>query len=84
MLVGKEVAFTITHSLPANGGPGGVNLFETMTLAKWLTSKDREFATIYIAPASPGGPPQDVSMLIVSAGWAKVRDGVGEGDEAVR
>ena len=31
LLVGKEVAFTITHSLPANGGPGGVSLIKTKT-----------------------------------------------------
>lgn len=37
-----------------------------------------------MAPAGPGQAPQDVAHVIVSAGWAKVRDGVGEGDEAVR
>lgn len=37
-----------------------------------------------MAPAGPGQPPRDVAQTIVEAGWAKVRDGVGEGDEAVR
>jgi staphylococcal nuclease domain-containing protein 1 len=37
-----------------------------------------------MAPAGPGQPPQDVAALISTSGWAKVRDGVGEGDEAVR
>lgn len=37
-----------------------------------------------MAPAGPGQPPQDVAALIASSGWAKVRDGVGEGDEAIR
>lgn len=37
-----------------------------------------------MAPAGPGQPPQDVAALIATSGWAKVRDGVGEGDEAVR
>lgn len=46
--------------------------------------QEREFANFLMAPAGPGQAPQDVAMLIVSAGWAKVRDGVGEGDEAVR
>ena len=46
--------------------------------------QDREFANILIAPAGPGQPPQDVASLIVSNGWAKLRDGVGEGEEAVR
>ncbi|WVR05260.1 hypothetical protein IAU60_002272 [Kwoniella sp. DSM 27419] len=67
MLVGKEVAFTVTHSLNSNG-----------------PSQDREFVTLLIAPAGPGQPPQDVASLILAQGWAKMRDGVGEGDEAVR
>lgn len=46
--------------------------------------RDREFANVFIAPAGPGQPPQELALLIVSNGWAKVRDGVGEGDEAVR
>jgi staphylococcal nuclease domain-containing protein 1 len=46
--------------------------------------QEREFANFQIAPAGPGQPPQDVAQLIVAAGWAKVRDGVGEGEEAVR
>ena len=37
-----------------------------------------------MAPAGTGEPPQEVGMLVVSAGWAKVRDGAGEGDEAIR
>lgn len=45
---------------------------------------DREFANVLMAPAGPGQPPQDVAVLISTSGWAKVRDGVGEGDEAVR
>ena len=45
---------------------------------------DREFATVYMAPPGPGQPPRDVAMELVSAGWARCRDGVGEGDEAVR
>lgn len=45
---------------------------------------DREFANVLMAPAGPGQPPQDVAALIASSGWAKVRDPVGEGDEAVR
>ncbi|KAL1405286.1 hypothetical protein Q8F55_008913 [Vanrija albida] len=52
LLVGKEVAFTITHSLPSGG----------------------EFATVLSAPPAPGQPPQDVAKLVVSAGWAKLRD----------
>jgi staphylococcal nuclease domain-containing protein 1 len=47
-------------------------------------SGDREFANILIAPAGPGQPPQDIAVLLASSGWARVRDGVGEGDEAVR
>ncbi len=62
MLVGKEIALTITHTL----------------------GNDREFANVHIAPAAKGQPPRDLALLIVAAGWAKVRDGVGEGDEAVR
>ncbi|KAK1924792.1 transcription factor [Papiliotrema laurentii] len=61
LLVGKEVALTVTHAL-----------------------QDREFANVLMAPAGPGQPPRDVAQTIVEAGWAKVRDGVGEGDEAVR
>jgi staphylococcal nuclease domain-containing protein 1 len=45
---------------------------------------DREYGIIKIAPATPGGPPQDVAMLVVANGFAKVRDSVGEGEEAVR
>ncbi|KAK8869858.1 hypothetical protein IAR55_000426 [Kwoniella newhampshirensis] len=73
LLVGKEVAFNITHTLDAstlkaNNGP----------------AQDREFVSLYIAPAGPGQAPQDVAALILAQGWAKMRDGVGEGDEAVR
>ncbi|WVF72237.1 hypothetical protein IAT40_007049 [Kwoniella sp. CBS 6097] len=67
LLVGKEVAFTVTHSLSSNG-PG----------------QDREFVSLLIAPAGPGLPPQEVAALVLAQGWAKMRDGVGEGDEAVR
>ncbi|WVQ78068.1 hypothetical protein IAT38_000149 [Cryptococcus sp. DSM 104549] len=73
ILVGKEVAFTITHTIDAssqksNNGP----------------AQDREFVSLYIAPAGPGLPPQDVAALLLAQGWARMRDGVGEGDEAVR
>ncbi|RXK36714.1 staphylococcal nuclease domain-containing protein 1 [Tremella mesenterica] len=70
LLVGKEVAFNITHTLDSKNGNGPAG--------------DREFATIYIAPAAPGQSPQDIAFLAVSSGWARVREGVGEGDEAVR
>ncbi|ORX39823.1 hypothetical protein BD324DRAFT_615122 [Kockovaella imperatae] len=73
LLVGKEVAFAITHTVDASsqrGAPG--------------QSAEREFANIFTAPPGPGQPPQDVSLQILANGWAKVRDGVGEGDEAVR
>ncbi|RSH91298.1 hypothetical protein EHS25_009597 [Saitozyma podzolica] len=73
LLVGKEVAYTITHTIDASAQKSAVG-----------TPQDREFASLLIAPAGPGQPPQDVATLIVSAGWVKVRDGVGEGDEAVR
>ncbi|AFR93247.2 nuclease domain-containing protein 1 [Cryptococcus neoformans C23] len=66
LLLGKEVAFTITHTIESSTGP------------------NREFVSLCIAPAGPGLPPQDVASLIVAQGWAKMRDGVGEGDEAVR
>lgn len=39
---------------------------------------------MYAAPASPGGPPQDIAMMAVSNGWAKVREAGGEGEDAVR
>lgn len=48
------------------------------------TQTDREYGTVFAAPASPGGPPQDIAMLAVANGWAKVRDQGGEGEEAVR
>ncbi|TYJ56577.1 hypothetical protein B9479_002669 [Cryptococcus floricola] len=67
LLLGKEVAFNITHTLESNhAGPG------------------REFVSLFIAPAAPGQPPQDVAALILAEGWARMRDGVGEGDEAIR
>lgn len=37
-----------------------------------------------MAPLQPGGPAQDVAMLVVANGWAKVREGGGEGEELVR
>lgn len=37
-----------------------------------------EFATILSAPPGPGQPPQDVAQLVVSNGWAKVRDNASE------
>lgn len=37
-----------------------------------------------MAPLQPGGPPQDVAMVVVANGWAKVREGGGEGEELVR
>lgn len=46
--------------------------------------QEREFVTLLLAPPGPGQPPIDVSQLIIANGWAKVRDGVGEGEEAVR
>jgi hypothetical protein len=45
---------------------------------------DREYGIIYAAPVSPGGPPQDIAMMVVSNGWAKVREAGGEGEDAVR
>ncbi|KAK4688228.1 staphylococcal nuclease domain-containing protein 1, partial [Tremellales sp. Uapishka_1] len=71
LLVGKEVAITITHTLESNTPKGTPN-------------NEREFANLLIAPAGPGLPPQEVAMLVVTAGWAKVREGGGEGEEAVR
>ncbi|WWC61150.1 uncharacterized protein I303_103729 [Kwoniella dejecticola CBS 10117] len=65
LLVGKEVAYNVTHSLTGSG-------------------PEREFVTLLIAPAGPGLPPQDVASLVLANGWAKLRDGVGEGEEAVR
>lgn len=37
-----------------------------------------------MAPLQPGGPPQDVAMVVIANGWAKVREGGGEGEELVR
>ncbi|WWD01433.1 hypothetical protein V866_008377 [Kwoniella sp. B9012] len=65
LLVGKEVAYNVTHSVSSSG-------------------QEREFVSLFIAPAGPGQPPQDVATLVVSNGWAKLRDGMGEGEEAVR
>ncbi|WRT67103.1 uncharacterized protein IL334_004069 [Kwoniella shivajii] len=65
LLVGKEVAYNVTHT-PTGPGP------------------EREFVSLFIAPAGPGQPPQEVAALVLAQGWAKMRDGVGEGDEAVR
>lgn len=45
---------------------------------------DREYGAVYAAPTTAGGPPQDVALLAVREGWAKVREGGGEGEEAVR
>jgi staphylococcal nuclease domain-containing protein 1 len=59
-------------------------LLEIRQLTLPWQPQDREFASLLIAPAGPGQPPQDVATLVIAAGWAKVRDGVGEGDEAVR
>ncbi|WVO12839.1 hypothetical protein L204_100447 [Cryptococcus depauperatus] len=66
LVLGKEVAFTVTHTVQLASGP------------------TREFVSLYIAPAAPGQPPQDVAALILAEGWAKLRDGFKEGDEAVR
>ncbi|WWC90066.1 uncharacterized protein L201_004999 [Kwoniella dendrophila CBS 6074] len=65
LLVGKEVAYNVSHSIPGAGS-------------------EREFVTLLIAPAGPGQPPQDVATLVVSQGWAKLRDNVGDGEDAVR
>ena len=45
---------------------------------------DREYGIIYAAPVSPGSPPQDLAMMVVSNGYAKVREAGGEGEDAVR
>ncbi|CAD6569557.1 MAG: hypothetical protein TREMPRED_005294, partial [Tremellales sp. Tagirdzhanova-0007] len=71
LLVGKEIAISVTHTVDASS-------------QKNANGQEREFASLLIAPAGPGQAPQDVAMLVVLAGWAKVRDGAGEGDEAVR
>lgn len=62
--------------------PNGPNL---TTIARITQSQlDREYGIIYAAPVSPGSPPQDIAMMVVSNGWAKVREAGGEGEEAVR
>jgi staphylococcal nuclease domain-containing protein 1 len=78
LLVGKEVAFNVTHTVP------GVSLLYPMISPNRQQPTDREYGTLQIAPAQAGGPPQDVSNLIVKNGWAKVREHGGEGDEAIR
>ena len=84
MIVGKEVAFNVTHTIngtPVGGALGTVSFGRGKAGAHW---QEREFVTLFMAPAGPGQAPQDVASLIVASGWAKVRDGVGEGEEAVR
>ncbi len=71
-MVGKLVQFQVTHSVEAN---------KTATNGSLV---DREYGIIKIAPATPGGAPQDVSLLVISNGWAKTREGGREGDEADR
>lgn len=87
--MGKEIAFNITHTLDAGSQKafGTVSSLSTWSLILadiFAPKSEREFANAYIAPAGPGLPPQDVAQLIVAAGWAKVREGGGEGEEAVR
>ncbi len=88
LLVGKEVTVNVTHTLDASNQKttnDSVNDTSHVTaMSNPVQAQNREFANLFFAPASPGQPPQEVSSFIISAGWARVRDGVGEGDEAVR
>ncbi len=93
-MVGKVVQFTISHSVEgsktASNGTAVSRLHLTCFLflliqpGIYVSQVDREYGIIKIAPATQGGPPQDVAMLVVASGFAKVRDSVGEGEEAVR
>ncbi|KAJ9122184.1 hypothetical protein QFC24_004414 [Naganishia onofrii] len=71
-LVGKLVQYQIVHTVEAS---------KTATNGAPV---DREYGIIKMAPLQPGGQPQDVAMVVVANGWAKVREGGGEGEELIR
>lgn len=86
LVVGKEVAFKVATSV---GGANGVRDFHPLR-ARILRSRadglllqeaPREYGQVLLAPLGPGQPPRDLAHLLLSAGYARVRDAASSADE---
>ncbi|CED84878.1 Transcriptional coactivator p100 [Phaffia rhodozyma] len=74
LLVGKEVSILVLHSMDKSKSAEGSGVYSTDVI--------REYGTCTIPGATQGAPNRDVSSMVVSAGWATVRDSPANQDTA--